>query len=180
MLEIAKAVQSIKKVFSRKKENQISFSELFKRFQNILQQNNAGMEIIADLGGKMGGDYVFDRQYLVDSVRKLKELALSSVYDLNFITKNQFLSIYEIIENLANELEIELSGKMVIHDAKRVYHLNEIEEGMEDIVGSKAHNLSKLINLPKINLAPGFVATIGCFRDYLAYNNLFEKIAPTD
>ncbi len=177
MLEIAKAVQSIKKVFSRKKENQISFSELFKRFQNILQQNNAGMEIIADLGGKMGGDYVFDRQYLVDSVRKLKELALSSVYDLNFITKNQFLSIYEIIENLANELEIELSGKMVIHDAKRVYHLNEIEEGMEDIVGSKAHNLSKLINLPKINLAPGFVATIGCFRDYLAYNNLFEKIA---
>ena len=152
-------------------------AELFKRFQNILQKNNAAMELIADMDGKMGGDFVFDRTYLSTSVKKLKELVLANAYNLNFITGNRFLTLYEVIEGLAKELETELAGQMVIRKTRRIYYFPEIDEGMEDIVGYKAYNLSRMINLPKIHFQNGFVAAIGCFRDYLAYNNLFEKIA---
>ncbi len=171
-------VQLIKKIFGGKGREQIPFAELFKRFQNILKKNDAAMELIADMDGKMGGDFVFDRKYLSDSARKLKDLVLANAYDLNFITNNQFLILYDVIEKLAKELEIELSGQIAIREARRVYYFHEIDEGMEDTVGCKAYSLSKMINLPKIDFPGGFVAAIGCFRDYLAYNNLFDKIAP--
>ena len=100
-----------------------------------------------------------------------------AAYDLNFITNNQFLAIYEAIESLVNELEADLSGKMVVRKTRRIYYFHQIEEGMEEIVGHKAYNLSKMKNLPKIYFPNGFVVAIGCFLDYLAYNNLFEKIA---
>ncbi len=170
-------VHLLKKFLGHRGREQIPFAELFKRFQDILDKNNAAMELIADMDGKMGGDFVFDRKYLTDSVHKLKQLVLANAYDLNFITNNQFLAIYDTIEKLAKELEIELSGQMVIRETRRIYHLNEIDEGMEDTVGYKAYNLSRMVSLPKIDFPEGFVAAIGCFRDYLAYNNLFEKIA---
>lgn len=169
-------VHLLKKFLGHRSREQIPFAELFKRFQDILTKNNAAMELIADMDGKMGGDFVFDRKYLADSVQKLKQLVLANAYDLNFITNNQFLAIYDTIEKLAKELEVELSGQMVIREARRIYHLNEIDEGMEDTVGYKAYNLSRMVSLPKIDFPEGFVAAIGCFRDYLAYNNLFDKI----
>ena len=145
---------------------QISFPEVFSRFQNILQQNNTLMEIIADMGGKAGGDFVFDKKYLQDSIQEIENRTRRIAYDLNFITDNKNLDLYETIERLAKELESELSGKRVVYEAKRIYYLNEIEEAMEDIVGYKAYNLSRIINLPKAKIPSGFVVTIAGFRDH--------------
>jgi pyruvate,water dikinase len=167
----------LKKLFRRQKEYQLPISDLFVRFQGILQKNNAAMEVIADMGGKMGGDYVFDKKYLLDSVNELKRLVQGSAYDLNFITDNQYLEIYAAIENLFKKLEMELAGATVIQEAEKIYPLNAIDEGMEDIVGNKAYHLSRIMGLPKVNIPPGFVVSISGFREYLAYNNLFEKIA---
>lgn len=171
------AFQSLKKFIVKKEDHQISFAELFKRFQNILHSNNAALQLIADMDGKRGGDFVFDRKYLNDCINELKKLAFSGSHHLNFITKNKFFELYDVIENLANVLEIELSGQMGIHEARRILHLNGIEEGDEDVVGYKAYNLSRLMHLPKINIPKGFAAGVACFRDYLAYNNLFGDIA---
>lgn len=133
------------------------------------------MEVIADMNGKLGGDFVFDRKYLVDSVGRLEELVRSSAYNLDLITDNRFTDLHEVIEKLAGELEVELSGQPAVHDARRIYLLGDIEEGLEGVVGNKAYNLSRIRNLPRINVAPGFIAAVGCFRDYLAFNNLYEK-----
>ncbi len=176
MINFSAAVASLKNLFGIKTEEQVPFSELYARFQNIVQKNNAAMKLIADMGGKMGGDFVFDKKYLVDCIKELGGIVRNSAYDLNFITNNQYLDIYGVIESLVKQLETELSGKIFIRSAKKVYYLNEIEEGMENIVGHKAYNLSRIINLPGTHVPSGFVVTIGGFRDYMAYNNLFEKI----
>jgi pyruvate,water dikinase len=128
------------------------------------------------MGGKMGGEFIFDKKYLSDNVKKLQELVRSSAYDLNYITDNQYLELYGVIEDLAKKLEIELSGKIVIPGAKRIYDLNEIEDGMEDLVGYKACNLSRILNLSEVKVPDSFAVTVGGFRDYMAYNNLFETI----
>ncbi|MBW1699962.1 MAG: hypothetical protein JRH18_19445 [Deltaproteobacteria bacterium] len=171
-----KAFLSVRRLFDREKKEHIPFSDLFMRFQGILQKNNAAMKLIADMGGKAGGDFVFDRKYLEDSVNDLKGYILSSAYDLNFITGNKYLEIYEVIENFAKELYRVLAGKAAALDGKRIYYLEELEEGTEDVVGYKAYRLSRIAHLPHINIPPGFVVAIGAFRDYLAYNNLYEKI----
>lgn len=135
------------------------------------------MEVIADMDGKLGGDFVFDRQYLVDSVGKLQELVRSSAYTINLITDNQYPELYTVIENLVGRLDAELAGKPSVHDARRLYSLSDIDEGMEDVVGNKACNLARIRSLPRINVPPGFVAAVGCFRDYLAFNDLFDKMS---
>jgi len=176
MTGLSRFTEPLRKLFSRTRPRQIAFPEVFSRFQNILKQNNALMEIIADMDGKAGGDYVFDKKYLIDCIKDIEDRTRRIAYDLNFITGNRYLELYDAIERLIKELESELSGKVVVHEAKRLYHLDEIEEGMEDIVGNKAYNLSRLRQLPKADIPSGFVVTIAGFRDYLAYNNLFEKI----
>jgi phosphoenolpyruvate synthase/pyruvate phosphate dikinase len=54
--------------------------------------------------------------------------------------------------------------------------MNEITEAMDEAAGNKAYNLSRITSLPAIASPPGFVVTIAGFRNYLAYNNLFEQI----
>jgi pyruvate, water dikinase len=175
-LNLGNGLAVLKNFLWRGKENQVPFSDLFVWFQDILKKNNAAMELIADMGGKMGGEFIFDQKYLSDNVKRLQELVRSSAYDLNYITDNQYLEIYGVIEDLAKRLEIELSGKMVISGTKRIYDLGEIEDGMEDLVGYKAYNLSRALNLSELNIPDSFAVTVGGFRDYMAYNNLFEKI----
>jgi pyruvate, water dikinase len=179
MFSFGTARAALKSLFTRGKENQVPFSDLFVWFQDILKKNNAAMELIADMGGKMGGEFIFDKKYLSDSVKQLEELVRGSAYDLNYITDNQYLELYGVIEELAKNLGIELSGKLVIHGAKRIYDLSEIEDGMEDLVGYKTYNLSRILHLSGVHVPESFAVTVGGFRDYMAYNNLFEKIENT-
>jgi len=176
MSSLDKILNLIKKFFGLNGENRVPFRDLFGHFENIIQQNNAAMEIIADMGGKTGGEYLFDKRYLIASIKQIEGLVQRSAYDLNFITNNQHLTIYGAIERLAKKLERILAGKIALHKKKPVYYLNEIDEFMEDIVGYKAYNLSRIHNLVKANVPSGFVAAVVGFRSYLAYNNLFEKI----
>ncbi|MBW2000460.1 MAG: hypothetical protein JRJ29_21190, partial [Deltaproteobacteria bacterium] len=177
MLLFDKAFSTLKGIFGRDRGVQIPFSELFMRFQNILRNNTAAMELIADMGGKTGGEFVFDKKYLKDSVEKLTNLVRNSAYDLNYITKNKYLELYDVIEEQYQNLNLELSGKIAVPRTKHIFFLEEIEEGMEDIVGNKAYNISRIHNLPNMNIPPCFVVAIGAFRDYIAYNDPFDKIA---
>lgn len=169
--------ETIRKFFKRKKPEEIPFHDLFIRFQQIIRGNNAAMEIIADMGSKTSGEFLFDRQYMVDCIKQLEEIIRQNAYTINFMTHNQYLEIFEVVEKLSKELETNLAGKIVIHDRKTIYFLDEIEEHMQDLVGPKAFNLSRIIKYTQANVPKGFVVTISAFRDYMAYNNLFERIA---
>ncbi len=159
------------------KGDEIPFSEIFGRFQSILQKNTTAMEIIADMGSKLGGEFIFDKKYLTDSVRQVGEAVRAGAYDLNFITGNKHLEVYDVLENLSMELEMALAGKIVVRERHHIYRLDQIAENLDDVVGLKAYNLSRLARMPQVNVPPGFVVGIAGFRAYLAYNNLFEKIA---
>lgn len=154
----------------------IPFTEIFGRFQSILQKNTTAMEIIGDMGAKLGGEFIFDKKYLRDCVRQVSEVVRSSAYDLNFITANNYLEVYEVLENLSTELETELAGKIVVHQRQNIYRLEDIGDNMDDAVGLKAYNLSRLARLAGVRVPAGFVVSIAGFRGYLAYNNLFQKI----
>ena len=44
---------------------------IFERFRKVLNSNNQSLEIIADLGEKLSGDYIFDRHYIETGVERL-------------------------------------------------------------------------------------------------------------
>ena len=160
----------------RGKRQLASFNDIFDRFHRILQENNQALELIAEMEDKLGGDYVFDSKYLDDSVAKIESVVRKSAYNLNYITNNKYLDIYGVIEDLTKLLNLELSGQLVVQNGHNILELGEIAETMDEAVGHKAYNLSRISGLPGVMTSPGFVVTVAGFRNYLAYNNLFDQI----
>ena len=172
-----KFFKTIRKFVKGKTKDEIPFHDLFARFQQIIKGNNAAMEIIADMGSKTSGEFLFDNKYLVDSISQLEGHIRQNAYNLNFMAHNRYLEIFEVVEELSKDLATNLSGKIVSRERKMIYFLDEIEDHMQDLVGPKAFNLSRVIKYTEANVPKGFVVTIGAFRNYMAYNNLFERIA---
>ncbi len=166
----------LKKVRLWRKGPLIPLTDLFARFQQILKENNTAMQMIAEMEDKIGGEYVFDRQYLLDAIKGIEDVVVRSALDLNYISNNKYLEIYDVIETLGKQLQMELSGQIVISGYQNIMLLSEIKQGMTEAVGNKAYNLSQVASLSHAQVPPGFVVTIAGFRKYLAYNNLFDKI----
>ena len=47
-----------------RKEQSVTFALLFKKFKIILERNNRILELMADMGDKLGGEYVFDSKFI--------------------------------------------------------------------------------------------------------------------
>jgi len=62
------------KRIKRPKQGLVAFPGIFERFQELLQNHQQVMELIADLGEKSGGEYIFDRKYLSDTVDEMHTL----------------------------------------------------------------------------------------------------------
>ncbi len=63
----------------RPKLDLVAFPEIFEHFQELLQDHQRVMELIADLGEKSGGEYIFDRKYLIDTTETIQTLLLRMV-----------------------------------------------------------------------------------------------------
>jgi pyruvate,water dikinase len=71
----------------------VAFPEIFEHFQGLLQDHQRVMELIADLGQKSGGEYIFDRQYLVDTTQQMQTVLMRMVKELNLICANRYLDL---------------------------------------------------------------------------------------
>ena len=169
-------VDRLKRTIRWNRHPPIPLNDLFARFQQLLEENNTALKMIADMEDKLGGEYVFDRKYLEDQVNDIEAVLLRSAVHFNFITNDRYLEIYRVIEALSKQLRLDLSGQIVIPDRHNTLALSAITAAMREAVGDKAYNLSRVTTLPGANVPAGFVVTIAGFRSYLAYNNLFDKI----
>lgn len=176
-MELASRMLSfLKKLLLRRKGDAVSFADLFVRFQDILKENNRAMGMIADMDSKQSGEFVFDSKYLEDTVNEIEKSLMQSAYNFNLITDNKYLDICSVIEALGRRMKMELAGQVTIPDSQNVLALEEIQEAMNDTVGNKAYNLFRILNLPQANVPKSFVVSIGGFQQFLAFNNLYERI----
>jgi len=160
-----------------RKNASLSFNDMFVRFHQILEENTKALEIITEMEDKLGGEYVFDKKFLEDTVTEIKAVMLRGAYHFNAITNSRYAEIYEVIETLTKQLQQELNGHLVFSRGQNVVALANINDTLADAVGNKAYKLSKVIQLPQTDVPPGIVVTVMGFRNYLAYNNLFDQIS---
>ena len=95
----------------RPKPHLVAFPEVFEHFQELLQDHQRVMELIADLGEKSGGEYIFDRKYLIDTTSEIQNLMLRMVKGVNLISSNRYLELYSTIDRIFIPLEAELRGR---------------------------------------------------------------------
>ena len=106
----------VKKIFGvgGRSKKKLPFTILFRRFQKILELNNQILDLMAEMGGKLGGDYVFDRRYIELSCQHAADLVHKLIYNLNVIAPKKYSQLTDVFSRINSEIEEELAGKLVI------------------------------------------------------------------
>lgn len=157
-----------------------SVREMFEQFQRVLAANRRAMEIIADMGEKLSGDYIFDRQYLETSTKSLTTAVSDSILALAELTSTTYPKLNFIHDRLAVQLQDILTGSKR-STGPQLIKLHEATLADVDVVGGKCAHLAELIRLGFSAVPPGFVITTQAFRDLIDTNGLrplldaFEK-----
>ncbi len=173
-------LQQLRNLWSRivsPKPHLVAFPEIFEHFQELLQDHQRVMELIADLGEKSGGEYIFDRKYLVDSVEQIHTLLLHMVQEVNLITSNRYLELYSTLDRIFIPMEAELRGRLSLSkEMPLVIGLTEAPLDRPELTGGKANTLTVIMQNLQLPVPGGFVITTRSYRRFLEHNDLEERI----
>lgn len=155
----------------------IPFSDIFFKFQEILKGNQRALEIIADLGEKSGGEFIFDRQYLSNSVATLSEVVHKMVNNLNILSGNRYIDLFNVLDRLNKATESELKGRLNIQkDMPYVIPFQDLRPDYPELVGGKVNTLGEMRGLLKLSVPDGFVITASAYKRIIEQNDLEERI----
>ncbi len=161
----------------RPQSEEVSFPEIFEHFQRLLAQHQRAMELVTALGEMSGGEYIFDRKYLNDSVTELQSLLLQMVKDLNLISSNKYKELYETLDRVFLPLLAELRGRLTLSDKMPfVTSLSEAPLDTPELTGGKANTLAEITQQLQIPVPNGFVVTTKAYHRFLELNQLEDRI----
>ncbi len=172
---IGSLTKSIFRPLKRRKRN-FSFADVFHRFQTILSLNNKILELMAEMGDKLSGDYIFDKQYIRSACEQMADYVYKLIYNLDSIAPQKYLELYNVFKKINSEIEQELEGKIVIpeSDYTMPYHL--VNRDFADVVGAKNANLAEVKNFLRILTPEGFAITTKGFQAFMEHNELWDKV----
>lgn len=147
--------------------------EIFSRFQTVLASNTRALEIIADLGEKGSGDFIFDQAYISRTLQQLQKTVRGSVKALNELCANRFVSLEAVLDHLSSQLEQTLSGSEGLR-GPLVQGLDHITPGDWGLVGGKAGHLAELRSDGQVQVPSGFVITTHAFHVLIESAGLLE------
>jgi pyruvate, water dikinase len=153
----------------------LPFSVLFKKFQSILDRNNQILELIADMGDKLGGEYVFDRHYIEDVTDKLGDLVFKLISDLSILNQRKNTDLFIACEHIHQAIQEEMSGKHVLSTGKFVIPLSELGHELTEQAGTKMANIGDIRNRLNLSTPDGFVITSRAFLEFMQHNGLLAK-----
>src|SRR5689334_9489417 len=92
-------------IFARwRRKPPVPFAVLFKKFKSILERNNQILELMGDMGDKLGGDYIFDRQYILESCEKLGDQVFKLVSDLSLLCQRKNVALFTAFERIQHQI----------------------------------------------------------------------------
>ncbi|MFV0349008.1 MAG: PEP-utilizing enzyme [Halodesulfovibrio sp.] len=135
---------------------------MFNNFRRILELNNAILESVADMDRALGGEYIFDRTYLEQSVRRIASHVHHVVYSLNALTGNAHVPLYDRYQDIRIILDDILAGDMRALAGVPVLPLGEVGWELEPLAGMEAVCMAELLNhsgIAGLSVARGCVLT---------------------
>ncbi len=170
------------KIFKRDKtpkrppRPELSFKERYRYFQNLLSENNAVLEIMADMEEKLSGGYLFDMQYVRSNCEKLAHKVKVIIDNLNKIGNEKYKELYDVFEKINSEIKAIVNKRRKIPVSDFVIPFENITKDMADIVGGKNANLGEVRNQINLPVPDGFAITTYAYKRFIDYNKLSNKI----
>ncbi len=161
----------------RPRDKTVFFTAVFKTFQDTLALNNQVLTLIAEMGDKLSGDFVFDIHYIQTVCAKAADLVHRLIANLNTLSFHKYMNLYDAFQKINAELKAELSGRPVIPESQDVLAYAEISRDAEEVAGAKNANLGEIKNVLGSEVPDGFVITAQAFASFMTHNGLWEKVA---
>ena len=161
--------------FWRPRSKPLPFAVLFKKFQHILERNNSILELMADMGDKLGGEYVFDRRYIEQTTEQLGDHVFKLISDLSVLAQSKNVDLFMAFERIRHILWQELSGQVTVTGERYVLGLDEIGYDQIAEAGGKMAHVGDLRNRLGLPVPDGFVITTRAFLDFMVQNGLLDR-----
>lgn len=158
--------------FWRPRKPPVPFAVQFKKFQIILERNNRILELMADMGDKLGGEYVFDRQYILSACENLADLVFKLIADLSVLRQRRCVDTFLAFERIRHQIQEELAGRHSFPNLSLTLSLDELTHDANEEAGNKLANLGDVRNVLGLATPDGFVITTKAFFDFMEHNRL--------
>ncbi|MCG6954349.1 MAG: pyruvate, water dikinase [Gemmatimonadetes bacterium] len=150
--------------------------ETLHRFRSLVEQNDRVLELIADAGEKLGGEYVFDSKYLQDLAGALRDAAHSVVTTLNAISNDRYPELLDALAAIDESVKAALECRLAVPDSPYVLPLSEVGLPNLEAVGAKMARLGEVRSRLGCSVPEGFVVTTHACRDFLRSAGLLEAV----
>ncbi len=169
-------IKKLGAVLRRKQSDQerISLRAVFARFRAVIDSNTKALELIADMGDKLSGDYIFDMAYIRQVSRDLSEAVFRSIHNLNVLCQNKYDILYQKFDQINAQIENLIEGN--IKNVSLIMWLDEVGPEAIDFVGGKMAHLAEIKRRLGFSIPNGFILTSSAFYEYISFNNLEKEI----
>ncbi len=150
---------------------------LFNNFRKILQLNTLVFEQISAMDRALGGEYIFDRTFLENSVRTIASHVHHVTYNLNALTNNGYVPLYDRYQEIRVILDDILAGNTIALSCPPVLPLESLSWELEPLVGIDLVCLAELRHHPGIKARDGLVVSSDAVRAIL---NKTTSAAPSE
>jgi pyruvate,water dikinase len=150
--------------------------ERLDRFRDLVDKNNQVLELIAGGGEMLGGEYIFDIQYMRTLAEELHESCHAVVDDLNSVTRNRFPELVLILNRISADVHAILDSRVLAPEADYIIPLDALDDAMADVAGAKIARLGGLRRRLGVRVPEGFVITTAACEHFLHESGIWDRM----
>ena len=154
----------------------LAFRARYEAFQQLLHENNAVLELMADLEEKSSGGFLFDMNYIDRAVSQATAKVSSIINSLNILSGNRYPALDTSFENIRQNIERVVRQRKDIPPADYVIPLTSVTADMPLITGGKMSNIGEMKNRLDLPVPEGFVITSSAFKRFIEYHALADRL----
>ena len=143
---------------------------MLSHFQAVLDCNNQALEVMTDMGEKLGGDYLFDVNYTQRAYDALSGHIGGSLRHFALLTGGRYPHLGEVQARLDVLVRRMLTSAGPPAD-RLVLFYDEITWDLAEEVGGKNYHLAELRNSLKLPTPAAFALTTAAFDLFVRHNN---------
>lgn len=140
----------------------------FARFRRLLEQNNRVLYLTADANEKLGGEYLFDTQYLHWLEAELSVAASDVVLNLAEMSGNRYPELAAALTRVKAAVHASLDAHQIASDLPLTFAIGDLGSELADVVGEKMARLGEIRRRLGLAVPDGFVITARACEEHLA------------
>jgi pyruvate,water dikinase len=152
--------------------------EVFGEFRAVMAAHDQALEIVADIGEKLGGEYLFDAQYLRDAYARLAARVAEMIEGFDRLVEGRHPGLGRARDLIDREVR-RLLYDLTPPGGALVLPLEEMTWERSAEVGGKISKLAEVRNHLGLRVPEGFGVTTGAFDAYIRHNGIDRLLQTT-